>query len=288
MQVSYRRAMLLVTSLVLAACALAVIGSVNAGAASAAIVARSAPPSIWTWPLDGVPVVVRTFTPPPRPWLAGHRGVDLAGREGLVVRAAGRGVIVYAGSVAGRGVVSVDHAGGLRTTYEPVFGSVRAGQVVMAGESLGELETGHAGCPVVACLHWGLRRGETYLDPLLLVRPLQVRLKPLAGSSEWSEHKSTRSASGARVSLVVDAAESLLRHVRIDLRARQRGVAQQLLHRAQVSATLEQVGCGRVTQVVRGGMREASGRCPRGDDLARCRCVQPSATHAEQEGGSAV
>jgi len=288
MQSSFRRVTLLAASLVLVACALAVIGSVTADAASAAITARSAPPSVWTWPLDGVPVVVRGFAPPPRPWLAGHRGVDLAGREGLIVRAAGRGVVVYAGPVAGRGVVSVDHAGGLRTTYEPLSASVRAGQVVAAGESLGALEMGHAGCPVAACLHWGLRRGETYLDPLLLVRPAQVRLKPLAHWSEWGEHFSTRSQSGARVSLVVDAPESLLRDVRIYLRARQRGVAQQLLHRAEVSAALEQMGCGRVPQVVRGGVREASGRRPCRDDLARCRGVEPSATHAEQEGGSAV
>ena len=285
MQSFFRRVTLLAASLVLAAGALAVIGSVTADAASAAITVRSAPPSVWTWPLDGVPVVVRGFAPPPRPWLAGHRGVDLAGREGLVVRAAGRGVVVYAGPVAGRGVVSVDHAGGLRTTYEPLSATVRAGQVVAAGESLGALEPGHAGCPVAACLHWGLRRGETYLDPLLLVRPTQVRLKPLA---RRSEHNSTRSASGARVSLVVDAPESGLRDMGIYLRARQRGVAQQLLHRAQISAALEQMGCGRVTQVVRGGMREASGRCPCRDDLARCRGIEPSATHAEQEGRSAV
>src|SRR5688500_11978557 len=71
------------------------------------------------WPVDGARVV-RRFDPPPRPWLPGHRGTDLAAAPGSVVRAAGAGTIVFAGQVAGRGVVSVAHSGGLRTTYEPV------------------------------------------------------------------------------------------------------------------------------------------------------------------------
>ena len=76
-------------------------------------------------------------------------------------------------------MVSVDHPGALRTTYEPVTASVHAGEVVALGSSLGVLEAGHPNCPVAACLHWGLRRGTVYLDPLLLLKPLRVRLKPL-------------------------------------------------------------------------------------------------------------
>jgi murein DD-endopeptidase MepM/ murein hydrolase activator NlpD len=66
----------------------------------------------------------------------------------------------------------------LRTTYEPVTPSVRAGLPVARGSPIGTLVTGHAGCPVAACLHWGLRRGETYLDPLLLLAPPRIRLLP--------------------------------------------------------------------------------------------------------------
>jgi murein DD-endopeptidase MepM/ murein hydrolase activator NlpD len=57
--------------------------------------------------------------------------------------------------------------------------TVAAGQPVARGSPLGTLRAGHAGCPAQACLHWGLRRGETYLDPLLLLRPPRVRLLPL-------------------------------------------------------------------------------------------------------------
>jgi murein DD-endopeptidase MepM/ murein hydrolase activator NlpD len=136
------------------------------------------------WPLDGVPAVVRRFDPPPQPWLPGHRGVDLAASPGATVRAAGPGTVAFAGTVAGRGVVSVQHANGLRTTYEPVEPSVVAGAAVAAGAPVGVLAAGHAGCPVAACLHWGLRRGEVYLDPLALLGFVRVRLLPLNGAQK--------------------------------------------------------------------------------------------------------
>ena len=145
----------------------------GAPAASAAPV-----PALWDRPLAGSPPVTRPFAPPPSPYAAGHRGVDLAAVPGQPVVAAGAGVVVFAGMVAGRPVVSVDHPGGLRTTYEPVTPAVAAGQAVALGTTLGELAAGHAGCPAEACLHWGLRRGDTYLDPLALLRPPRVRLLP--------------------------------------------------------------------------------------------------------------
>ncbi|MEV6490608.1 peptidoglycan DD-metalloendopeptidase family protein [Actinoplanes sp. NPDC051633] len=123
--------------------------------------------------------VMRAFDPPPAPWLAGHRGVDLASSPGTIVGTAGPGRVVFSGLVAGRGVVSVEHQGGLRTTYEPVLSTVTVGDVVGTGESIGTLAAGHPGCAVEACLHWGLRRGSAYLDPLLLLGLGQVRLKPL-------------------------------------------------------------------------------------------------------------
>lgn len=134
-------------------------------------------PGGFGWPVPGTQVV-RRFDPPPEPWLAGHRGVDLAAPADTVVRAAGAGVIVFSGQVAGRGVVSVAHPGGLRTTYEPVVSDRRVGDVVAAGAEIGRLAAGHAGCPVEACLHWGLRRGPAYLDPLTLLGRGRVRLLP--------------------------------------------------------------------------------------------------------------
>ncbi|BBH64350.1 peptidase M23 [Actinoplanes sp. OR16] len=138
------------------------------------------PPVPFRWPMAS-PHVLRRFDPPPERWLSGHRGVDLAARPSAGVRAAGAGTVVFAGRVAGRGVVSVAHAGGLRTTYEPVAASVSRGDRVVAGEPLGTIEIGHAGCPEPVCLHWGLRRGDDYLDPLALLGLGRVRLLPLEG-----------------------------------------------------------------------------------------------------------
>ncbi|AGL20374.1 peptidase M23B [Actinoplanes sp. N902-109] len=133
---------------------------------------------LFVWPVTGV--VSRRFDPPAQPWLAGHRGVDLAAAPGVPVRSAGAGTVVFAGLVAGRGVISVAHAEGLRSTYEPVvLGSARVGSPVVAGEQIASLAPGHPGCPVAACLHWGLRRGAGYLDPLTLLGRGPVRLLPL-------------------------------------------------------------------------------------------------------------
>ncbi len=134
--------------------------------------------ALWTAPLPSA-TVTRPFDELPHRYAAGHRGVDLAGAPDVPVGAAGDGVVVFAGMVAGRPVVSVDHPGGLRTTYEPVDPSVGAGQAVARGSPLGTLVAGHAGCPAAACLHWGLRRGEDYLDPMTLLEVPEIRLLPL-------------------------------------------------------------------------------------------------------------
>ncbi|ARE33957.1 M23 family metallopeptidase [Rhodococcus qingshengii] len=133
------------------------------------------------WPLAPRPHVERAFDKPAENWLPGHRGVDLGGSAGQSVLAAGDGIVVFAGVVAGKPTVSIDHSGGLRTTYEPVTAVVRTGERVAARSVIGTLETGHEGCAVEACLHWGLRRGREYLDPLGLVRSQPLRLKPLKG-----------------------------------------------------------------------------------------------------------
>jgi len=70
----------------------------------------------WRAPLAPPIRVLRHFAPPSLPWLSGHRGVDLAAEPGTQIHAAGAGRVGYAGDVAGRGVVTILHEGGLRTT----------------------------------------------------------------------------------------------------------------------------------------------------------------------------
>jgi murein DD-endopeptidase MepM/ murein hydrolase activator NlpD len=144
------------------------------GAAGAPV----APVPVGVWPLQPQPRVVAAFDPPDSPWGAGHRGVDLAGTIGQVVHTALAGRVTFAARLAGRGVVVVDH-GATRTTYEPVAASVRVGDVLARGQPLGSLELAGSHCFPQACLHWGWRRGSTYLDPLLLVGGGRIVLLPL-------------------------------------------------------------------------------------------------------------
>lgn len=119
----------------------------------------------------------------PRPeaqWGPGHRGIDLLGTVGQRVLAIGDGTVSFAGMVAGRGVVVLDH-GRLRSTYEPVTPQVRRGDQVTGGQVIATLAAVQSHCPPAACLHLGVRRGDVYLDPLSLLGAQQVRLKPLGG-----------------------------------------------------------------------------------------------------------
>jgi murein DD-endopeptidase MepM/ murein hydrolase activator NlpD len=140
------------------------------------------------WPLEPAPPVVGEFAPPGTPYGAGHRGVDLAGEAGQDVRAAAPGRVTFAGALAGRGVVVVDH-GTTRTTYEPVDAVVRVGEVVVAGTRIGTLERFGSHCWPSACLHWGLIEGSTYLDPLSLLGAAPVRLLPLFGGPPPQPHE---------------------------------------------------------------------------------------------------
>ncbi|MDX6374134.1 MAG: hypothetical protein QOD98_3122 [Nocardioidaceae bacterium] len=133
---------------------------------------------VGVWPLQPEPEVVRGFDPPDSPYGAGHRGVDLLGTVGQPVLAALPGRVTFAGSLAGRGVVVVNH-GDTRTTYEPVAATVAVGASVAAGTRVGTLELAGSHCFPRACLHWGWIEGETYLDPLRLVGAGPVRLLPL-------------------------------------------------------------------------------------------------------------
>ncbi|WP_346106124.1 M23 family metallopeptidase, partial [Pseudonocardia alni] len=144
-----------------------------------------APGADYAWPLLPPPAVTAVFRKPAFRYGRGHRGADLGGSPGQAVLVAREGVVVFAGRIAGRGVVSVDHPDGLRSTYEPVTAVVAAGARLAGGDPVGTLEPGHIGCPVAACLHWGVRRERLdHLDPLVLLRPPRVRLLPWEGAPE--------------------------------------------------------------------------------------------------------
>jgi murein DD-endopeptidase MepM/ murein hydrolase activator NlpD len=172
-----RRATALLTR-VLGTVLVVVLGAATTCGSASALGTSGDPAPEGVWPLRPDPAVVTAFAPPDSPWGAGHRGVDLLGTPDARVRAALPGVVAFAGPLAGRGVVVVAH-GDTRTTYEPVTASVTVGDPVAAGDVIGRLALPGGHCLPRACLHWGWLRGDTYLDPLLLVGAGPVRLLPL-------------------------------------------------------------------------------------------------------------
>lgn len=155
-------------------------GEVVGGAASSPVAGTANAPHRYQLPLQGVAVIVHPFTGSATPYSAGHRGVDLRSTSGMPVFASATGIVTFSGSVAGRGVVVLRHPDGILTEYEPVLGSVHVGMTVAAGTQLGVVSGQHGDCPVDGCLHWGARRGDTYLDPMSLLHGLgSIRLVPM-------------------------------------------------------------------------------------------------------------
>lgn len=111
--------------------------------------------------------VVTSFDPPQQPWGAGHRGVDLQAFNGQPVYAAAPGVVIFAGHLVDRPVVSVRH-GFVRTTYEPVKPIVNQGDQIRKGQMLGHISGRHDSCQQF-CLHFGALAGDKYLDPIKLL-----------------------------------------------------------------------------------------------------------------------
>ncbi len=136
----------------------------------------------WAWPLSPKPEVVHKFDPPDKPWLSGHRGVDLGiahdagpGTTAQEVTAPADGVVTFAGVVVDRPVLTIDQGDGLRSSFEPVDSDLRPGDKVTKGQVIGSVPDGHVGSGhcADACLHWGVRRGEDYINPLTLVEDLR-------------------------------------------------------------------------------------------------------------------
>lgn len=129
--------------------------------------AASEYPGQWRWPV-GAPIrVVSPFRAPPTPYQAGHRGIDVAAEAEAPVFAAAGGVVSYAGMVAGRPVVAIDHGDGVVSAIEPVETLVAAGTAVAAGDPIGIVSTG--GHCASGCVHFGVRVDGEYVSPFLFL-----------------------------------------------------------------------------------------------------------------------
>ncbi|WNM26299.1 M23 family metallopeptidase [Demequina capsici] len=166
-------------------CAAAIPATAPSGAAGSVRADVETPTPLLASPLVRT-TVVHGVDLPDDPWLPGHRGVDLATSVGASVRAPADGTVTFSGDVAGRPVVVVTlDSTNLRTTLEPVVATVDRGSRVHTGQEIGVVSDaavtpsmGH--CAPAACLHWGLKRDEEYLDPLdWTVGWGPIRLKPM-------------------------------------------------------------------------------------------------------------
>lgn len=152
---------------------------VTSGTATATLRVPAAGTSSQGWPLAPAPVVVHPFEPPTARWGAGHRGVDLAAVPGQRLLSPRPAAIAFAGTVAGVPAISLDHPDGTRTTYQPAVTAHEVGSPINQGEAFAVVVPGASHCAPQTCLHWGLRRGKEYLNPLTLVEVVRIRLLPL-------------------------------------------------------------------------------------------------------------
>ncbi len=160
--------------------------------ASMLVPAQLGPPSRCLLPPVEAPVL-DPFRQPPCEWCPGNRGLQYGGGAGTAVRAAAAGTVSFSGVVAGTRYVVIDHAvGGLRATYgELASTTLRVGDVVAAGSTVGL--TGGGG------LYFGLRRGDTYVDPMPLLGRLveRPRLVPTDGTARRPAPPPTVRCAGA-------------------------------------------------------------------------------------------
>ncbi|PRB18946.1 murein hydrolase activator EnvC [Microbacterium sp. MYb62] len=126
---------------------------------------RGDPPR-WTWPLTGPHVVVAEYRAPAHDYGPGHRGVDLGASVDAVVVAPADGVVAFRGGVVDRPLLTVTHADGLVTTFEPLRSTLAPGDAVSAGQALGYVDVGGHSPP--GALHLGVRLDGAYINPMLL------------------------------------------------------------------------------------------------------------------------
>ena len=120
----------------------------------------------WEWPVTGFRLVAPYVQPADR-YSAGHRGLDLEPVDPGDVRAPAAGFVAFAGTVADRPLVTIDHGDGLVTTLEPVAARVEVWAAVAQGEVVGDLAFG--GHTPAGAVHFGVRYEGEYINPLVLL-----------------------------------------------------------------------------------------------------------------------
>lgn len=161
-------------------------------AVAASFVAALAPSPAGAAPCWRPPVeapVADPFRPPACTWCAGNRGIEYRVAPGATIRAAATGEVTFSGAVAGVRYLVVRSADGHRQTYGRLDAShFDIGDRVVAGTPVGTaggLSSGgsasgasSSGDPAAGrsaagdrdgTFHFGVRLGDTYVDPAPLL-----------------------------------------------------------------------------------------------------------------------
>ncbi|MHC9045808.1 murein hydrolase activator EnvC family protein [Microbacterium saperdae] len=124
----------------------------------------------WIWPLAGPRIVAEPYRAPAHEYGSGHRGIDLDAQHGVAVSAPAVGVVAFRGTVVDRPLLTIEHAGGLVSTLEPVVSSLTPGESVTAGQPVGVVGAG--GHTPSGAVHLGVRLDGDYINPMLLFGPV--------------------------------------------------------------------------------------------------------------------
>ena len=100
-----------------------------------------------------------------------HYGLDIAAAEGTEICAFAAGTVSVCGESSSLGkYLIVEHQGDITTLYAHCSAlNVSSGQKVSMGEKIAEV--GQTGVATGDHLHFELRQGDTYLDPVYYVQP---------------------------------------------------------------------------------------------------------------------
>ncbi|UVI34868.1 peptidoglycan DD-metalloendopeptidase family protein [Brevibacterium spongiae] len=148
--------------------------------ASAAGAASTTAPKNWVTPVPAMEIIT-AFDPPDKPWLKGHRGIDVLAEEGEPLRAPTAGEVRFAGTVAGTATLSVLTDSGHVLSFQPATTSLKKGETFSAGERIGTVGAG--GHCERSSLHigaWPADSDKRYIDPGELFGQEQSLLLPLS------------------------------------------------------------------------------------------------------------
>jgi Peptidase family M23/Palmitoyl protein thioesterase len=136
----------------------------------------------WFVPPVDAPIE-RGFDLPKGQYGPGNRGLEYAVVEGTSVRAAGAGTVAFAGPVAGRLAVSIDHAGDLVSTYTGMR------QIYVARGD--EVDQSHWLGETTDTFHFGVKLEDVYVDPQDYLGPIDtgeaIHLIPVREKGPWTQ-----------------------------------------------------------------------------------------------------